>query len=146
VNYFLRFIPLIRGGYALSLVVSWLSHNTISTLFMTYLTILLSTVYFSSLLFFNVEKPVNPQVTNYGDSLWWAFMDVTTVGSNISAKTAIGKILSIVLASMGMMMFPIFTVYITNRITEANKKKPTILDLHLKKKTANTEPDSESNK
>lgn len=41
-------------------------------------------------------------------------MDVTTVGSNIYATTAVGKILSVVLAALGMMMFPIFTVYITD--------------------------------
>lgn len=122
-EYFLRFIPLIRGGYALAIVVSWLSYNSISSLFVTYLTILLSTVYFSSLLFYSVEQSLNPLVTQYTDALWWAFMDVTTVGSNIYAVTGLGKILSVVLAAMGMMMFPIFTVYITDRITAENKKK-----------------------
>ncbi|MEG1587548.1 MAG: potassium channel family protein, partial [Bacteroidales bacterium] len=107
----------------LAIVVSWLSYNSISSLFVTYLTILLSTVYFSSLLFYSVEQNLNPLVTQYSDSLWWAFMDVTTVGSNIYAVTSFGKILSVVLAAMGMMMFPIFTVYITDRVTAENKKK-----------------------
>lgn len=122
-EYFLRFIPLIRGGYALAIVVSWLSYNSISSLFVTYLTILLSTVYFSSLLFYSVEQSLNPLVTQYTDALWWAFMDVTTVGSNIYAVTGFGKILSVVLAAMGMMMFPIFTVYITNRVVSEDKKR-----------------------
>ena len=39
-------------------------------------------------------------VTRYTDALWWAFMDVTTVGSNIYAVTATGKILSVVLAAL----------------------------------------------
>lgn len=122
-EYFLRFIPLIRGGYALAIVVSWLSYNSVSSLFVTYLTILLSTVYFSSLLFYSVEQSLNPLVTQYSDALWWAFMDVTTVGSNIYAVTSFGKVLSVLLAAMGMMMFPIFTVYITNRVVAEDKKK-----------------------
>ena len=86
-------------------------------------TMLLATVYFSSLLFFVIEHDVNPLVVHYTDALWWAFMDVTTVGSNIYAVTATGKILSVVLAALGMMMFPIFTVYVTNWAQQAARRK-----------------------
>ena len=50
-------------------------------------------------------------------------MDVTTVGSNIVAVTPTGKILSVLLAALGMMMFPIFTVYVTSLVQRANKEK-----------------------
>ena len=84
---------------------------------------LLATVYFASLAFFVLEHKVNPLVTDYGDALWWAFMDVTTVGSNIVAMTTTGRVLSVLLAALGMMMFPIFTVYVTNLIQQSNEKK-----------------------
>lgn len=122
-TYIIRFIPLVRGGYALAIIVGWLTDNKISGLFVTYLSTLLSTVYFASLVFFVVEHNVNSQVTTYGDSLWWAFMDVTTIGSNVIAVTPIGRVLSIILAALGMMMFPIFTVYITSIIEKKNKEK-----------------------
>ena len=80
-------------------------------------------VYFSSLIFFVIEQKVNPEVKDYNDALWWAFMDVTTVGSNIIAITPTGRILSVLLAALGMMMFPIFTVYVTSLVQSANKKK-----------------------
>ena len=51
ITYFLRFIPLLRGGYALAIVVGWLTYNRASSLFISYLTMLLATVYFSSLAF-----------------------------------------------------------------------------------------------
>lgn len=51
ITYLLRFIPLVRGGYALAIVVGWLTYNKASGLFVTYLTTLLATVYFSSLAF-----------------------------------------------------------------------------------------------
>lgn len=123
ITYLLRFIPLLRGGYALAIVVGWLTYNKASSLFVSYLTMLLSTVYFSSLAFFLFEHKVNPLVKVYGDALWWAFMDVTTVGSNIVAMTGTGRVLSVLLAALGMMMFPIFTVYITNLIQQSNERK-----------------------
>lgn len=122
-GYFLRFIPLVRSGYALAIVVGWFTRNRASSLLVSYLTMLLATVYFSSLLFFVIEHDVNPLVVHYTDALWWAFMDVTTVGSNIYAVTATGKILSVVLAALGMMMFPIFTVYVTNWAQQAARRK-----------------------
>ena len=109
VTYMLRFIPLVRGGYALAIVVGWFTYNRASGLFVSYLTMLLATA--------------NPLVTKYTDALWWAFMDVTTVGSNIIAVTTTGRVLSVVLAALGMMMFPIFTVYITSIIERRNKEK-----------------------
>lgn len=122
-TYFIRFIPLVRGGYALAIVVGWLTYNRASSLFVSYLTMLLATVYFASLAFYVMEHKVNPLVTGYGDALWWAFMDVTTVGSNIVAITVTGRVLSVVLAALGMMMFPIFTVYVTSIVTKKNQEK-----------------------
>lgn len=116
-TYLIHFMPLLRGGFALAIVVGWFTHNKISSLFVTYLSMLLATVYFSSLAFFALEYKVNPEVNVYGDALWWAFMNVTTVGSNIVAMTVTGKVLTVVLAAIGMMMFPIFTVYVTNMVT-----------------------------
>ena len=130
VGYLLRFIPLIRGGYALAIVVGWFSKNRATTLFATYLGVLASAIYFASLAFFVIEQGSNPLVKTYGDALWWATMDATTVGSNIIAVTAPGKVLSVLVASLGMMMFPIFTVYITNLIEEKNKAKQAYYKKH----------------
>ena len=66
ITYFLRFIPLARSGYALAIVVGWLSSNKASGLFVSYLTMLLATVYFSSLIFFVIEHKVKPQVGIHG--------------------------------------------------------------------------------
>ena len=70
-----------------------------------------------------MEHGTNALVTGYGDALWWAFMGVTTVGSNIIAVTATGRVLSVLLAALGMMMFPIFTVYVTSLVERRNKEK-----------------------
>lgn len=123
VTYFLRFIPLLRGGYAMVSMVSWLAKNSVSGLFFSYLTLLISSVYFSTLIFFVFEWNKNSYIHTFSDALWWAFMDVTTVGSNIYAVTVMGKILSVFLAAMGMMTFPIFTVYITNIVQKRQQRE-----------------------
>ena len=92
VTYMLRFIPLVRGGYAMAIVVGWLTYNRASGLFVSYLTMLLATVYFSSLAFYVMEHGSNPLVKGYGDALWWAFMDVTTVGSNSGHRHRAGTV------------------------------------------------------
>lgn len=120
-SYLIRYIPLIRGGYAMAIVVGWFTSNKVTGLFFSYIITLVSTVYFASLTFFLFEKGINPLVYNYQDALWWAAMDVTTVGSNIIAVTNVGRVLSVLLAALGMMMFPIFTVYVTTLLTKRSK-------------------------
>lgn len=108
-------MPLVRGGYGLAIMVGWLTRNRITNLMVSYVVSLLALIYFSTLIFFQLERGVNPDVTNYTTAIWWAFMNVTTVGANVFAVTSLGKILTVVLASAGMMVFPIFTVFITNK-------------------------------
>ena len=122
-KFFEHFFNGAKGMTTLAIVVGWLSGSKASGLFTSYITMLMATVYFASLIFFVLEHKVNPMVTDYWSALWWAFMDVTTVGSNIYAVTPTGKILSVVLAALGMMMFPIFTVYVTSLVQQANKRK-----------------------
>ena len=121
VAYIFRFVPLVRGGYALAIIATWFTRNRITGLFVAYLVILLVSIYFASLAFYFTEQGTNALVKAYPDALWWAFMDATTVGSNIIAVTPTGKVLSVLLAAVGMMMFPIFTVYITNMVEKKNR-------------------------
>ncbi|MDD3108461.1 MAG: ion channel [Alistipes sp.] len=121
-GFLLRFIPLIRSGYGLAIAVGWLARSRATSMLISYLLMVLSLVYFSSLIFYMFEHPVNEGVSSYGAAIWWAFMNVTTVGAAVFAKTAIGQIFTVVLAASGMMLFPIFTIYITT-VVEARKKR-----------------------
>lgn len=121
VTYLLRFVPLIRGGYALAIVVGWFTSNRAASLTLTYFIILIASVYFGSLVFYVVEHDVNAGVATFGDALWWAAMDTVTTGSNIMAVTPVGRILSVALSCLGMMMLPLFTVYVTTLIQNRNK-------------------------
>lgn len=114
--YFVRFIPLLRGALALSIVFGYFSKNAITSFFMSYLVILVMIVYFCSLIFFQYEQAVNPQIQSYWTALWWAAMNCSTVGCSIQPITVEGHILAVILPITGMIMFPLFTVYLTDYV------------------------------
>lgn len=117
----LRLIPIARGIYGVSMIVSWMTRSKMTNLFATYLVILFTTIYFCSIMFYFVEHGPNPLVKDYWDAFNWSLMNVTTVGSNIFGVTKLGQSLAVVLAASGMIFFPIFTAWVTTRFQ--NKRK-----------------------
>lgn len=118
----LRLIPLGRGVYGVAIIVSWMTRSKITSLFATYLTILFTTVYFCSVMFYFVEHGVNPMVKTYWNAFNWSLMNVTTVGSNIFGVTKLGQTLAVVLAAAGMIFFPIFTAWVTTKFQAKRKE------------------------
>lgn len=120
-TYLIGSVPLFRGGLALVMLILLLVKRHTTALFISYNLLLFALVYFISLIFFIFERNINHDIHTYQDALWWAGMSVTTLGSNIIPVTDLGKVLTIVLAAVGMTAFPIFTVYLTsvvNRFTQ----------------------------
>ncbi|MDE7092161.1 MAG: two pore domain potassium channel family protein, partial [Muribaculaceae bacterium] len=83
VLYLIRFIPIIRAGYVLALVSGALTENKSLSIFWVYIIWVIASLYIGALLFFVEEHAINPQVDTIWPSLWWAALDMTTVGSNI---------------------------------------------------------------
>jgi len=81
-------------------------------LFWAYILTVVLFTYLSALVFYHYEYPVNDKLTGFGNAMWWAWMNVTTVGAEIFAVTSIGKIITVLLPILGMLFFPIFTSYI----------------------------------
>ena len=115
-TYFLRFIPMLRAAYVLAIITGALSSDRISSMFIAYIALLLTVVYFSSMMFYVEEHVVNPDCTSYPQALWWSVMCMTTAGSYITEYTITGKILSVILSGGGLILFPVFTVYITHAV------------------------------
>lgn len=120
--YFVRFIPLARGALAMSIVLGYLSSNPVSSLFLSYLSIIVMVTYFCSLIFYQRESGLNPEVNTYWTALWWSAMNMTTVGCDISPVTVAGKIIAVILPMCGMVIFPLFTVYLTDYVTRMVKR------------------------
>lgn len=130
VAYLLKFIPMIRAAYVFAIVTAaTTSTKLVNTMLSAYMMVLIVGVYFCSLTFFVAEKPVNPGVTDYWSALFWSIMSLTTAGCGIHAMTLTGRVLGVVLSATGLIFFPIFTVFLTNKMTiptPAKVKKPAV--------------------
>lgn len=110
-------VPMLRSFLALYLIVAWLANNRFNQLLTAYLFSVLVFTYLASLIFYDYEILVNPHLNDYGNALWWAWMNVTTVGAAIFPVTVVGKVVCVLLPIVGMIFFPIFTVYISQYYT-----------------------------
>lgn len=120
-SYLMRFVPMIRAGYVLALISGALSSNKALSMMAVYVIWVIASVYFGSLVFFVEEHYLNPDVGSWWSALWWASLNITTVGCYITPVTATGKVLAIILSGEGLMLFPVFTVYVTNAVVGSQK-------------------------
>lgn len=115
------FVPLLRAMLGLYVVFRWLINSRVTRLFTSYVLSIIVFTYFAALIFYDYEFGVNPELHTFMDAVWWACMNVTTIGAQIFAVTTIGKILTVVLPIFGMLLFPVFTVYVTQIYTRNPK-------------------------
>lgn len=107
-------IVMLRAVMALYITLRWLIARRTTRLLWAYIATVAVCTYFAALFFYEYEAPVNSAVQGFGDALWWACMNMTTVGAEIFPVTAIGKVICVILPIIGMAMFPVFTVYVTS--------------------------------
>lgn len=136
--YFIRFIPLARGALALVIVIGYISANKITGIFASYTSILVLTTYFAALIFYEREHPLNPHVTSYWSAFIYCSLQTTTIGSPIAPVTVVGKIISVILSFMGVMMYPLFTVYISSLLLKKFNPLNFINSSHKNVKTASS--------
>ena len=121
-------IVMLRAVMALYITLKWLIARRTTRLLWAYIATVVVCTYFSALFFYEYEAPVNSAVHGFGDALWWACMNMTTVGAEIFPVTAIGKVICVVLPIIGMAMFPVFTVYVTSLYTPHDRPGTTLAD------------------
>ena len=117
-------LPLVRSFVAMGVVVEWFIRGGVKRMFVAYVFTVVCFTYLAALMFYDYEVGVNERLNGFGNALWWAWMNVTTVGAAIFPVTAIGKVLAVLLPALGMMFFPIFTIYVTNIYSLKNCDKP----------------------
>lgn len=118
-------VVMLRGVMALYITLRWLIARRTTRLLWAYIATVVVCTYFAALFFYEYEAPVNSSVQSFGDALWWAAMNMTTVGAEIFPVTTIGKIICIILPIIGMAMFPVFTVYVTSLYDRSTEQPST---------------------
>lgn len=98
----------------MGVVIRWLIGRGVRRLLAAYVFTVVCFTYLAALIFYDYEVTVNHALHGFGNAMWWAWMNVTTVGAAIFPVTAIGKTLAVMLPCLGMMFFPIFTLYVTD--------------------------------
>ncbi|MBQ6882608.1 MAG: two pore domain potassium channel family protein [Alistipes sp.] len=107
-------IPVWLLVLATYLLIEWFNELRIARLFYTYLAATLLCTYLGALIFYEVEGGLNGSIGGFGDALWWAGQNLTTLGATIQPTTPVGKMLTVLLPLLGMLFLPIFTTYIMN--------------------------------
>lgn len=110
----LAFAPVLISIMATTVILEWLIEGEKKRLMGAYILTVTMFTYISALAFYDCEYSINSRLSSFGDALWWAAMNVTTVGAEIFPVTTIGKIICVLLPVVGMMFFPIFTVYVSD--------------------------------
>ena len=114
----LKCVPLIRIFWMIWIVMLWLGRGRRAvSLLWSYILSVVAISYVSALIFYAYESGPNPSVDSLGNSVWWAWMSLSTAGSSVVPVTTIGKVLAVFLPCVGMMLFPVFTVYYTSVIS-----------------------------
>jgi len=120
---FIRIIRLLRGIKGLNQLVRIIGTNKLRNILFSYIAILVLVMSYSALAFYSFEKGINNMVNSFFDAFWWAFMTTTSVGCNdIIAKTTEGRIISMVLAVLGMGLFSLVTAELAAVLLKITKK------------------------
>lgn len=76
-----------------------------------------SLIALSSALLYHFEKGINPKISTWLDTIWWAVATVTTVGyGDVSPVTDIGKIIGIFMMIIGTALFWSYTALFAGAI------------------------------
>lgn len=119
-------VVMFRAVMALYITLRWLIARRTTRLLWAYIATVVVCTYFAALFFYEYEAPVNDSLHGFGDALWWACMNMTTVGAEIFPVTAVGRIICVILPIIGMAMFPIFTVYVTSLYSPKSSRGTTV--------------------
>lgn len=86
---------------------------------------LLIAVLFATIAVFEIERgAVGANIHSAGDSLWWAFATITTIGyGDHYPVTAAGRIVAVVLVVFGLSFFGTFTAYVASFFLEKTQLK-----------------------
>ena len=92
----------------------------ISSIFVVFILMLISSVFM-----YTIESPVQPEIFRNGFSgLWWAVATFTTVGyGDIYPITTAGRILSMIMAVLGIALVAVPTGIISSGFIELNEQK-----------------------
>jgi len=109
----IRVLRILRSGKVFYRFIN--KDNSLSTFgYIVILNIFL--ILLASISLYQLEHNINPDIKTLGDSVWWSIITTTTLGfvRDVEPLTAEGKIFSVILIGMGILLFGTFTGMVTD--------------------------------
>lgn len=115
-----RVIRILRVVRSAKFIINFFNKNSSVNTFKNLMIGSVMVILLFTLSFYHLEKDVNPNITTIGDSLWWTTITTITVGflQDIPPVTVEGKVFSVVLILLGMIIFSTLTGTITDLFIE----------------------------
>lgn len=124
-----RTLRIMRGLKGANPVFRFLLKNPARSALTIYLSFTLLIYFYCSLGLYNFEKGFNASINNFGDVLWMAFTSLTSVGyGDIYPVTSGGRILAVILVTVGMGLFALVTAEIATVILKYVKAQDKVED------------------
>lgn len=119
-----RIIRMLRGIKALIPIIRRIGMSRTQNILISYVIILTIVMMYCSLAFYSFEKGVNPNVNEFFDAIWWAFISITSVGyGDIYPLTFEGRMIGIVLTLLGMGLFSLITAGLASSFLQASQRE-----------------------
>lgn len=112
----LRLLPVLRAVAVVAAMLRWFKAAPATSMLGAYVFFTAALLYVSTMVFYISEWGVNPLVHSYRSAFYWGVMAITTTGCDIGEYTAAGKTLASVLSFAGLVMLPVFTLYIVQTV------------------------------
>ncbi len=128
----MRLFRLLRAFRSTKYLISYVFRNRQQGAFTSVAIIAVLMVIFSSIAMLQVETDPNSNIKTAEDSIWWAFVTVTTVGyGDKYPVTTEGRVIAAFLMITGVGLFGTFTGFVASWFVEDKKNEP---------KTENSKP------
>jgi len=109
----IRVLRIVRSGRVFYRILN--KDNSLSTF--GYIVILnIFFILLASISLYQLEHNINPDIKTFSDSVWWSVITTTTLGfvRDVEPLTAEGKVFSVILIGMGILLFGTFTGMVTD--------------------------------
>jgi len=120
----IRVIRIIKAYRSVQQLLAYLFHNRVKGMFASAMLTAVLIVIFSAIAILKVETSPESNITTAEDAIWWAFATITTVGyGDKYPVTTEGRLVAMILMTVGVGLFGTFTAYISSWFIEGNRQQ-----------------------
>jgi voltage-gated potassium channel len=119
----IRLFRILRAFRSTNSLIKHIFKNKVEGTFSMALIFAFLMIIFSSIAILQVETVANSNIKSAEDALWWSYTTITTVGyGDKYPVTSLGRIIAVILMTVGVGLFGTFTGYMATFLISTNKE------------------------